>query len=184
MGLCHSRREGDDYPCRSRRLPVPVRCISRRAACLLPWCFGSCISGDESPSSFAPPPGCTPASELPYSCATEGPHRCRLRALAPHRCSHASLLQDIRCAAIELAAASVLAGRCYRPYLLLFACRLSTQPRFATSRCHQSDHPHPPNASFNCTQWRSQGVLGVLQPPYSHGTHGAPKAPPTFFKHE
>jgi hypothetical protein len=146
MGLCHSRREGDDYPCRSRRLPVPVRCISRRAACLLPWCFGSCISGDESPSSFAPPPGCTPASELPYSCAMEGPHRCRLRALAPHRCSHASLLQDIRCAAIELAAASVLAGRCYRPYLLLFACRLSTQPRFATSRCHQSDHPHPPNA--------------------------------------
>ena len=24
-------------------------------------------------------------------------------------------------------------------------------------------------------QWRSQGVLGVLQPPYSHGTHGAPQ---------
>ena len=30
-------------------------------------------------------------------------------------------------------------------------------------------------------QWRSRGVLGVLQPPYSHRTYGAPKSLPNIF---
>ena len=28
----------------------------------------------------------------------------------------------------------------------------------------------------------ARGVLGVLQPPYSHETHGAPQSPPNIFQ--